>query len=193
MSSCCASTASTAGAAAHEPRARAVVVRRAGHRAAARHRRHVGRRGHDSHHHAGCPACEGGGEDHRGDVPGMTERVVLVYDGGLAASAAIPWLTETHGVEVTTITLDIGQGRDLAALRARALACGAVRAHAIDARDEFARDVLLPSLYRASHRQRPACDRRAAAAVHRQEAGGDRWHRGRTQRGAWVGRQHARR
>ena len=77
----------------------------------------------------------------------MRERVVLAYDGGLAASAAIPWLTETHGVEVTTISLDIGQGRDLAELRARALACGAVRAHAIDARDEFARDVLLPSLY----------------------------------------------
>jgi len=77
----------------------------------------------------------------------MSERVVLAYDGGLAASAAIPWLTETRGVEVTTITLDIGQGRDLAELRARALACGAMRAHAIDARDEFARDVLLPSLY----------------------------------------------
>jgi len=77
----------------------------------------------------------------------MTERVVLAYDGGLAASAAIPWLTDTQGVEVMTITLDIGQGRDLAELRARALACGAVRAHAIDARDDFARDVLLPSLY----------------------------------------------
>jgi argininosuccinate synthase len=73
--------------------------------------------------------------------------MVLAYDGGLAASAAIPWLTETHDIEVTTITLDIGQGRDLAELRARALACGAVRGHAIDARDEFARDVLLPSIH----------------------------------------------
>jgi argininosuccinate synthase len=77
----------------------------------------------------------------------MSDRVVLAYDGGLTTSAAIPWLTETHGLEVVTITLDIGQGRDLGELRARALACGAVRAHALDARDEFARDVLLPSLY----------------------------------------------
>jgi len=77
----------------------------------------------------------------------MKDRVVLAYDGGLRTSAAIPWLTETHGVEVVTITLDIGQGRDLGELRARALACGAGRAHALDARDEFARDVLLPSLY----------------------------------------------
>jgi len=77
----------------------------------------------------------------------MSDRVVLAYDGGLTTSTAIPWLTETYGVEVVTITLDIGQGRDLGELRARALACGAVRAHALDARDEFARDVLLPSLY----------------------------------------------
>jgi argininosuccinate synthase len=75
------------------------------------------------------------------------QRVVLAYAGGLTTSAAIPWLSETHRLDVVTVTLDIGQGGDLAALRARALACGAVRAHAVDARDDFARDVLLPSLY----------------------------------------------
>lgn len=80
----------------------------------------------------------------------MRERVVLAYAGGLATSVAIPWLTETHGIDVVTVTLDIGQGRDLGELRDRALACGAVRAHAIDARDEFARDVLLPSLFSGS-------------------------------------------
>src|SRR4030095_637182 len=31
-------------------------------------------------------------------------------------------------------------------LRARALTCGAVRAHVVDARDDFAREVLFPSL-----------------------------------------------
>ena len=77
----------------------------------------------------------------------MRERVVLAYAGDLASSAAIPWLIETHAADVVTVSLDIGQGRDLGALRGRALACGAVRAHAIDARDDFARDVLLPSLY----------------------------------------------
>ena len=77
----------------------------------------------------------------------MRERVVLAYAGGLASSVAIAWLTENYDLDVVTVTLDIGQGRDLAELRARALACGAVRAHAVDARDDFARDVLLPSLY----------------------------------------------
>ena len=37
-------------------------------------------------------------------------------------------------------------GHELGELRTRALACGAVRAHVVDARDDFARDVLFPSL-----------------------------------------------
>jgi argininosuccinate synthase len=76
----------------------------------------------------------------------MKSPVVLAFAGGIHASAAIPWLVETMGVEVVTVTLDVGQGRELGELRARALACGAVRAHVVDARDEFARDVLFPTL-----------------------------------------------
>ena len=77
----------------------------------------------------------------------MKSPVVLAYAGGIHASAAIPWLADTFGVEVVTVTLDVGQGHDLGELRARALACGAVRAHVVDARDAFARDVLVPSLF----------------------------------------------
>lgn len=76
----------------------------------------------------------------------MKSPVVLAFAGGIHASAAIPWLTDTMGVEVVTVTLDVGQGHELGELRARALACGAVRAHVVDARDDFAREVLFPSL-----------------------------------------------
>ena len=44
------------------------------------------------------------------------------------------------------MTLDLGQGRELTDVRERALAVGAVRAHVIDAREEFARDYILPAL-----------------------------------------------
>ena len=77
----------------------------------------------------------------------MKSPVALAYAGGMHASAAIPWLADTFGVEVVTVTLDVGQGHELGELRARALACGAVRAHVVDARDEFARHVLFPSLF----------------------------------------------
>jgi argininosuccinate synthase len=74
------------------------------------------------------------------------ERIVLAYSGGLDTSIAIPWLGETFGAEVVTITLDLGQTRELADIRERALALGAVRAHVIDAREEFVRDYILPAL-----------------------------------------------
>ena len=43
------------------------------------------------------------------------------------------------------MTIDLGQGRELEAVRDRALAAGAIRAHVLDARDQFARD-LRPAL-----------------------------------------------
>jgi argininosuccinate synthase len=83
----------------------------------------------------------------------MKPPLVLAYAGGIHASAAIPWLIDTHGAEIVTVTLDVGQGDELGELRARALECGATRAHVIDCRDEFAREVLLPSLRRRSWRE----------------------------------------
>ena len=58
----------------------------------------------------------------------------------------LPRSRNVRGVEVVTLTLDLGQGTDLETVRQQARACGAVRAHVIDAREEFARDVLVPSL-----------------------------------------------
>jgi argininosuccinate synthase len=76
----------------------------------------------------------------------MTQTILLAYAGTVDDSAAIAWLAERHGSEVATLTLDVGQGRDVEHVRARALACGAARAHVIDAREEFAHDCALPWL-----------------------------------------------
>ena len=74
------------------------------------------------------------------------ERIVLAYSGGLNASIAIPWLSATYGAEIVAVTMDLGQGRALEAVRDRALALGAVRAHVLDVREEFTRDFVLPSI-----------------------------------------------
>jgi argininosuccinate synthase len=74
------------------------------------------------------------------------ERIVLAYSGGLDTSVAIPWLAERFGAEVVALTLDLGQGKELEDVRERALAIGAVRAHVVDVREEFARDYILPAL-----------------------------------------------
>src|ERR1700683_5618181 len=81
----------------------------------------------------------------------MAERVVLAYSGGLDTSVAVRWLIENEGVEVIAVAVNVGQaaekgGEDWEAIRARALAAGAVEAVVIDARDEMAEFYCLPAL-----------------------------------------------
>ena len=77
----------------------------------------------------------------------MTEKVVLAYSGGLDTSVAIGWIAEQTGAEVVALAVDVGQGgEDLDTIRERALACGAVAAEVVDARDEFAADYCMPAL-----------------------------------------------
>ena len=77
----------------------------------------------------------------------MTERVVLAYSGGLDTSVAIPYLAEQTGAEVIAVAIDVGQGgEDLAAIRQRALDCGAAESEVIDAREEFAAGYCLPAM-----------------------------------------------
>jgi argininosuccinate synthase len=74
------------------------------------------------------------------------DRIVLAYSGGLDTSVAVPWLAERYGAEVVAVTMDLGQGKELDAVRERALAAGAVRAHVLDVRREFAEEFILPAL-----------------------------------------------
>ncbi len=76
----------------------------------------------------------------------MKKTVVLAYSGGARSSAAARWLAEHHDATVVTVTLDLGQSGDLSEIRDRALADGAARAHVLDMREAFARDIVLPSL-----------------------------------------------
>ena len=76
----------------------------------------------------------------------MTETVVLAYSGGLDTSVAVPWLRETRGCEVVTLTVDVGGGAQPNAILARALSGGATRALAVDAREAFVSDFVWPSL-----------------------------------------------
>jgi len=77
----------------------------------------------------------------------MTERIVLAYSGGLDTSVSIGWLSDETGAEVVAVAVDVGQGgEDMEAVRQRALACGAVEAVVVDARDEFADGYCLPAM-----------------------------------------------
>ncbi|HEV3142051.1 MAG TPA: argininosuccinate synthase domain-containing protein [Vicinamibacterales bacterium] len=74
------------------------------------------------------------------------KRLVLAYSGSRAAALAIPRLAEKYDAEIVALVLDVGQGKDLEAIRDRALSTGAVRAHVLDVREEFARQYMLRAL-----------------------------------------------
>jgi argininosuccinate synthase len=77
----------------------------------------------------------------------VTEKIVLAYSGGLDTSVAIGWLAEQTGADIVALAVDVGQGgEDLDTVKARALACGAVAAEVVDAREEFASDYCMPAL-----------------------------------------------
>jgi len=74
------------------------------------------------------------------------KKVVLAYSGGLDTSVSIHWLKERYDAEVVALTVDVGQGKDIEAIRQKALSLGAIKAVALDAKEEFVRDFVFPTL-----------------------------------------------
>ncbi|MHB1276497.1 MAG: argininosuccinate synthase domain-containing protein, partial [Candidatus Humimicrobiaceae bacterium] len=76
----------------------------------------------------------------------MSEKLILAYSGGLDTTIAIKWLRENYDVEVIAVLIDLGQPDNLKDAYDRALSTGAAKAYIIDARDEFIKDYIYPSL-----------------------------------------------
>ena len=72
--------------------------------------------------------------------------VVLAYSGGLDTSVAIRWIQEHYDLEVITLTIDVGNDRDLPAIAARAEQIGALKALVVDGRADFVRYFVWPAL-----------------------------------------------
>src|SRR5947207_15883937 len=77
----------------------------------------------------------------------MPRTIVLAYSGGLDTSIIVPWLREHYDARVICVAADIGQGeRELAGVRAKALASGADECFVEDLREELVRDFIFPTL-----------------------------------------------
>ena len=74
------------------------------------------------------------------------KRVVLAYSGGLDTSVVLKWLQEEKGMDVVTLTVDLGQPGDLDEAKKKALETGAIAVEVIDAREIFAEEFILPAL-----------------------------------------------
>ncbi len=73
-------------------------------------------------------------------------KVVLAYSGGLDTSVAVAWLREQYGVEVVTLTVDVGGGSLREGVEQRAMSAGASKAYVVDARERFVTDFVWPHL-----------------------------------------------
>jgi argininosuccinate synthase len=79
--------------------------------------------------------------------PGEVGRVLLLYSGGLDTSVMLKWIQDEYEAEVVALTVNLGQpGEDYEVVRGKALQLGALDCHVVDAREEFARDYVLPAI-----------------------------------------------
>jgi argininosuccinate synthase len=79
--------------------------------------------------------------------PEQVGRVLLLYSGGLDTSVMLKWIQDRYGAQVVCLTVNLGQpGEDYEVIRAKALDLGALDCHVVDAREEFAREYLLPAI-----------------------------------------------
>jgi len=76
----------------------------------------------------------------------LTKKIVLAYSGGLDTSIIISWLKENYDCEVIALTVDVGQGEELAPLEEKALKSGASKFYVKDVRKEFVTDFVFPTL-----------------------------------------------
>ncbi|WP_002145399.1 argininosuccinate synthase [Bacillus cereus] len=70
------------------------------------------------------------------------KKVVLAYSGGLDTSVAIKWLQEKN-YDIIALCLDLGEGKDLAFVKEKALSVGAIKSYMIDVQEEFANEYAL--------------------------------------------------
>src|ERR671930_2454390 len=79
--------------------------------------------------------------------PGEVGRVLLLYSGGLDTSVMLKWIQDEYEAEVVALTVNLGQpGEDYEVVKGKALRLGALEAHVVDAREEFAREYVVPAI-----------------------------------------------
>src|SRR5918995_1669438 len=79
--------------------------------------------------------------------PGEVGRVLLLYSGGLDTSVMLKWIQDEYEAEVVALTINLGQpGEDYDVVQGKAMQLGAIAAEVVDAREEFARDFVVPAI-----------------------------------------------
>ncbi|MBA2255850.1 MAG: argininosuccinate synthase, partial [Thermoleophilaceae bacterium] len=79
--------------------------------------------------------------------PAEVDRVLLLYSGGLDTSVMLKWIQDRYEAEVVALCVNLGQpGEDFDVIHGKALDLGALDCRVVDAREEFAREYVLPAI-----------------------------------------------
>jgi argininosuccinate synthase len=79
--------------------------------------------------------------------PDQVHRVLLLYSGGLDTSVMLKWIQDEYDAEVVCLTVNLGQpGEDYEVIKGKAIQLGALEAHVVDARAQFASEYLTPAI-----------------------------------------------
>ena len=76
----------------------------------------------------------------------MADKVILAYSGGLDTSVAVTWIQENYGLDVITLTIDVGNEKDFTAVKEKALKVGAKKALVVDVKQSFVDYFIFPAL-----------------------------------------------
>ena len=76
----------------------------------------------------------------------VRKKVVLAYSGGLDTSVLLRWIQEEYDSDVISVTLDVGQGKDMEAIEEKALKLGVLNHRSIDGREEFVDGYVVPAI-----------------------------------------------
>ena len=87
----------------------------------------------------------------------MKQKAVLAFSGGLDTSVVVKYLQEEHGMDVVTVTVDVGQGDDHKKIAAKAKKLGVKKHYNIDAKTEFVTKFIFPSIKANALYQKKYC------------------------------------
>ena len=87
----------------------------------------------------------------------MTQKGILAFSGGLDTSVVVKYLQDEHDMDVITVTVDVGQGDGSKKIAAKAKRLGVKKHYNIDAREEFVRDYIFPSIKANALYQKKYC------------------------------------
>jgi len=87
----------------------------------------------------------------------MKGKAVLAFSGGLDTSVVVKYLQEQHGLDVVTVTVDVGQGDNQKKIATKAKRLGVVKHYNIDARQEFIDDFIFPAIKANALYQKKYC------------------------------------